>query len=66
MVKHGIHPPVCIDSLILRYSLNINNVDWYYKFDTSWVGSLILLLLIIDTIHSPIYRSNIGNNLVQK
>ena len=50
------------DSLTLTYH-QISIFDWYYKFLNPWVGSLIpLLMLIIDTMHSPIYWSNSGIN----
>lgn len=37
--------------------------DWYYSVINGHVGySKPMLLLCIDTVHSPIYQSNIGTN----
>ena len=48
------------DSLTLTYH-QISIFDRYYKFLNPWVGSLILLvMLIIDTMHSTMYWSNSG------
>ena len=63
MVQNGIDPNVYKDSRTLRYPPNINTLlalqFWYPR-----VGSLIpLFMLIVDTMHSPIYRSNIGTYL---
>ena len=54
-----------IISRIYKDSLHqISIFDLYHKVLNPWVGTLILkLMLIIDTVHLPIYWSNSGINL---
>ena len=48
------------DSLTLTYAPNIN-IWLVLQFWYPWVGSLVpLLLLVIDTMHLPIYQTNTG------
>ena len=54
------------DSLTLTYPLNIN-IWLILQYLYPWVGYLMpLLMLIIDTVHTPVHQTNTGFVLIER